>query len=148
MRKATLKDAKKIQKLVNGFAGEGTMLPRSLNEIYDNIRDFWIVEENGEIIACCALHPVWDDMVEVKSLAVDRTYHRKQIGRKLVEACLGEASEIGAARAFALTFVPDFFEKLGFEKGHKEDMPHKIWSECIKCPHFPDCDEVLVVKEI
>ena len=119
-----------------------------VNEIYANIRDFTVIEENGKVIACGALHVCWEDLAEVKSLAVDRLYHGKNIGKELVEACLKEAPLIGASKVFALTFVPDFFEKLGFERGNKDDMPHKIWSECIKCPHFPDCDEILVVKEL
>lgn len=148
MRKANLEDVKSIQRIVNNFAKSELMLPRALNEIYENIRDFWIYEEGDEIVGCCALHPVWDNLAEIKSLAVTKKYQGKNIGKKLVETCLKEAVRIKATKVFALTFVPEFFKKIGFVEGHKEEMPHKIWSECIKCPHFPDCDEILVVREL
>ncbi len=148
MRKATLNDVKKIQKLVNDFAKEEVMLPRSLNEIYENIRDFWVMENEGDVVACCALHPVWENMAEIKSLAVGKEFQGKKMGRLLVKACEEEALTLNVKKLFALTFVPDFFEKLGFTRGEKETMPHKIWSECINCPHFPDCNEELVVKTL
>ncbi len=146
MRKATLNDVKKIQKLVNDFAREEIMLPRSLNEIYENIRDFWVIENEGDVVACCALHPVWENMAEIKSLAVGKEFQGKKMGRLLVKACEEEALTLDVKKLFALTFVPEFFKKLGFAMEKKETMPHKIWSECINCPHFPDCNEELVVK--
>lgn len=146
MRKATIKDAKGIQYLIKGFAIKNQMLPRSLNEIYENIRDFWLIEEKGKIIACCALHPLWEDMAEIKSLVVVEESQGKKIGKKLVQICIDECADLKIKKVFALTYVPEFFEKLGFKKGKKETMPHKIWSECIRCHHFPDCDEVLVEK--
>ena len=148
MRKANLADARDIQSLIRENAKKSLMLQRSLHELYENVRDFWIVEDNGALAGCGALHPLWEDMAEIKSLAVREDYRKKGLGRKLVEACLSECLELGVNKVFALTFVPDFFVKLGFEPGKKESMPHKIWSECIKCPHFPDCDEVLVIKKL
>jgi amino-acid N-acetyltransferase len=148
IRKATLNDVKNIQKLVNDFARNELMLPRSLNEIYENVRDFWIIEKEGELIGCCALHTMWEHMAEIKSLAVHKKYQKQDLGKEVVEMCQKEAVELNVKTLFALTFVPEFFEKLGYVRGKKEDMPHKIWSECIKCPHFPDCDEVLVVKHL
>lgn len=144
--KATLDDAAGIRKLVNSFASKSLMLPRSLTEIYENIRDFWIVRKDGEVIACCALHPLWENLAEIKSLAVSEKYQKEGLARMLVQKCIYEASIIKATEVFALTYSPGFFEKMGFEKGDKEKMPHKIWSECIKCPHFPDCDEELLVR--
>lgn len=148
LRKANLKDAQNIQALVRVFAKKNLMLPRSLNQIYENIRDFWVLEEGDLIIACGALHPLWGDMAEIKSLAVGEDYRKEGLGRKIVEACLGECRSLEVKKVFALTFVPGFFERLGFARGDKDSMPHKIWTECINCPHFPDCDEVLVVKDI
>jgi amino-acid N-acetyltransferase len=148
MRKANLDDVKDIQKLINNFAKKELMLQRPLNELYDNIRDFWVFEEEGRIVACCALHPVWENMAEIKSLAVEEGYQGKGFGTRLVNACEEEAHSLHVNKIFALTFVPDFFISHGFLRGEKESMPHKIWSECIKCPHFPDCDEILMVKEI
>ncbi len=144
--KATLEDAAGIRKLVNYFASKNVMLPRSLTEIYENIRDFWVVRKEDEIIACCALHPLWENLAEIKSLAVSEKHQKEGLARMLIEKCIEEAVLIKAAEVFALTYTPGFFEKLGFEKGDKEKMPHKIWSECIKCPLFPDCDEELMVR--
>ncbi len=148
MRKATLSDTRMIQGIINSFSLKNLMLQRSLNEIYENIRDFWVVESEGEVIACAALHPLWEDMAEIKSLAVSEDHMSKGLGRELVEACISECGQLEINKVFALTYVPGFFEKLGFKIGEKDTMPHKIWSECIKCPHFPDCDEILMVKEL
>ena len=148
IRKATLEDVKDIQKLINFYASKNLMLPRSLTEIYENIRDFWIIRRDSGLIACCALHPLWDDMAEIKSLAVAGDYQKEGIASSLVRRCLDEAVELKARQVFALTYSPGFFEKMEFVRGDKEKMPHKIWSECIKCPHFPDCDEVLLVRSL
>jgi len=148
MRKATLEDVKEIQKIIKEFAKKDLMLPRSLNEIYENIRDFWVEEEKGQLIGCCALHPLWEDMAEIKSLAVVSKRQKRGLGEKMVRACLEECKSLKVKRVIALTFVPEFFERFGFKREKKEKMPHKIWSECIKCPHFPDCGEVLVIKKI
>ncbi|MBN2407821.1 MAG: N-acetyltransferase [Elusimicrobia bacterium] len=148
MRKATLEDVTSLHKLINGYAKDNIMLPRSLNEIYDNVRDFWVIEENGEVVACAALHPTWEDMAEVKSLAVSQEHQHKNYATRLVKACLDECKTLRVNKVFALTYVPGFFEKVGFTRDKKESMPHKIWSECIKCPYFPDCNEVLMVKKI
>jgi amino-acid N-acetyltransferase len=91
---------------------------------------------------------MWENMAEIKSLAVKQEYHTKGYGKQLVQAALDECPGLGVKKVFALTYVPDFFSKFGFERGEKESMPHKIWSECINCPHFPDCDEVLVVRDL
>ncbi|MGM0440942.1 MAG: N-acetyltransferase [Elusimicrobiota bacterium] len=148
VKKATINDVNKIQNLINSFASEGKMLPRSLNEIYENIRDFWVIKVKEEVIACCALHIVWDDLAEIKSLAVSTDYQGESLGTKIVKSGIEEALDLKIGRIFALTYVPEFFEELGFVRGNKEEMPHKIWSECINCPHFPDCDEVLVKKNL
>lgn len=144
IRKAVVADVPDVQRLVNYFADKNEMLPRSLNTIYENVRDFFVIEEQGRIIGCCALHVTWGDLAEVKSLAVDESAQGKQLGRILVEACLSEARELGVPRAFALTYVPGFFEKLGFVRIDKSTLPQKIWSECINCHKFPDCGEEAV----
>ncbi len=147
LRKARTKDVKEIYNLVNRFAQRGEMLPRSQSELYENLRDFFVVEE-GKVIGCCALHILWDDLGEVKSLAVEETHQGKGIGRMLVNACLEEARELGIRKVFALTFRPTFFEKLGFKPIDKENLPRKVWGECIKCPLFPDCKEEAVILEL
>ena len=148
IRKAKIGDIKRIQELINYFAGQDLMLPRSLNILYENLRDFFIYEDKNKIVGCSALHISWDDLAEIKSLAVARNYQDKGIGRKLAEACILEAKEIGAGRVFVLTYAPDFFKKLGFRQTAHNKLPHKIWAECINCPKFPDCRETALIKKI
>lgn len=148
IRKAKAADAKVIQKLINTFAARDEMLPRALNSIYENIRDFHIIEEESGVVGCCALHVTWGDLAEIRSLAVDETTQGRGYGRLLVERCLDDARELGLPKVFALTYVPDFFEKLGFLRINKSELPHKIWSECINCPKFPDCGEEAVQLEL
>lgn len=148
IRKARIGDIKHIQGLINFFAGRDLMLPRSLNELYDNLRDFWVWQENGRITGCCALHVSWDDLAEIKSLAVKKEEHGKGIGRQLVSACIGEAKALGAKRVFVLTYQPGFFKKFGFRKISNSSLPHKIWAECINCPNFPDCKEIAMIRKL
>lgn len=142
IRKAKLKDAVEIYNLVNQYAKEGILLPRSLNSIYENIRDFWLYEDAGKIVGCAALHIVWEDLAEIKSLAVSEGYRSMGIGTMLVEACLKEAEELGVKRVFVLTYAQGFFSKLNFEEVEKIKLPHKVWGECINCVKFPSCDEI------
>lgn len=149
IRKAAVPDAQGIQKLVNSFANRDAMLPRALNTIYENIRDFHVLEDSdGQIIGCCALHVTWGDLAEVRSLAVDDRYQGKGYGQLLVAACLAEARDLGVPKVFALTYVPGFFEKMGFGRVDKATLPQKIWSDCINCPKFPDCGEEAVTLEL
>ncbi|MEJ7620803.1 MAG: N-acetyltransferase [Aquificaceae bacterium] len=142
IRKAKLKDAGEIYNLINQYAKEGILLPRSLNSIYENIRDFWVCEENGRLVGCAALHIVWEDLAEIKSLAVSEEHKGKGIGTMLVEECLKEAEELGVKRVFVLTYAQGFFSKLNFEEVEKIKLPHKVWGECINCVKFPSCDEI------
>ncbi|MEW6202306.1 MAG: N-acetyltransferase [bacterium] len=147
-RKATLKDVKIIYSLVLYYADKKEMLPRSLNEIYENIRDFVVLEADGIVRACSCLHVCWEALAEIKSLAVEEGFTGRGYGRRLIEFELEEARELGATQIFALTFVPKFFEKLGFKVVDKDTLPKKVWSECIRCVHFPNCDEVAVVCDL
>jgi len=148
IRKAKIADVKDIQRLVNSFAAKNAMLPRALSTIYENIRDFYVADEDGRVVGCCALHVTWGDLAEVKSLAVDESTQGKGCGRVLVETCLQDARDLGIPKVFALTYVPGFFEKLGFKLVDKATLPHKIWSECINCPKFPDCGEEAVTIKL
>jgi amino-acid N-acetyltransferase len=145
IEKATIKDAAQIHKLVNDFAGQGQMLARSLSEIYENIRDYYVMREAGRVIACAALHVIWEDLAEIKSVAVSRDFQKKGWGEKLVRVCLEEAVQLGIPRVFCLTYTPDFFLGCGFDMVDKQDLPQKIWGECFKCPKFPDCDETALI---
>ena len=148
IRKATLKDAKTIHTMVNRFAKRDDMLPRALNEIYETIRDFFICVDDEKLIAVAALHIQWDDLAEIRSLSVSTKYRKQGIGKKLIKKCLKEAADFGVKRVFALTFHPDYFKKLGFEDIDKNDLPHKIWGDCLKCPKFPDCTETAVIIQL
>ena len=146
IRKARIEDIKQIQGLVNFFAKQNIMLPRSLNELYENIRDFWVAEEHKKIIGCAALHISWDDLAEIKSVAVAKNKQGKGIGKSLVLTCLDEAKEMGAKKVFVLTYKPGYFKKFGFKKVKTSSLPHKIWAECINCCKFPDCQEIALLK--
>ncbi|MGQ9456046.1 MAG: N-acetyltransferase [Armatimonadota bacterium] len=148
IRKARVPDVPKIQNLINMFADRNAMLPRSLSALYENIRDFFVLEENGHVVGCCALHITWGDLAEIKSLAVDESLHGRGYGRALVQACIEEARVMGVPRVFALTYIPSFFEKLGFVRIDKSKLPHKVWTECINCPKFPNCGEEAVILEL
>jgi amino-acid N-acetyltransferase len=148
IRKATTKDVIFIYKLLDYFSSKELLLPRSLSQLYDNVRDFFVVEENGEIIGCCSLHSCWEDLGEIKSLAVKEEWNGKGIGKDLVEICLKDAPQLGLKRVLALTYVPDFFKSLGFKEISKDKLPHKVWKECIACPKFPDCGEIALIKNV
>lgn len=148
IRKATVADVKKIQKLVNFYAKKERMLPRSLNELYENIRDFFVYTEGNKVYGCCALHVDWENLAEIKSLAVESKKCGRGIGKKLLAVCLKDAKKLKVSRVFALTYVPEFFEAFGFSIVDKKELPHKIWSECIKCVYFPNCKEIATMKEI
>ena len=145
IRKARFSDIEEIQRLINRYAEEGALLPRSLNELYENIRDFFVWKERGKLLGCCALHISWENLAEIKSLAVSRRVRKKGIGNRLLQSALSEAKDLGIKRVFALTNQEKFFKRNGFKKIKKEKLPHKIWGECNKCPKFPDCDEVAMI---
>jgi amino-acid N-acetyltransferase len=148
IRKARITDVREMARLIEEFAKEGMMLHRPLTDLYDNVRDFFIYEERGSIQGACALHVCWEDMGEVKSLAVRGEAAGRGIGRQLVEACIEEARELALPKLFALTYQPTFFAKMGFKVVDKGILPHKVWGECVKCFKFPDCDEIAVMREL
>jgi len=147
-RKATVRDATAIHSLINKFARKELMLPRSLNDIYENLRDFIVCTSKGKIIASSSLHILWEDLAEIKSVAVSKEWQKKGVGRKLITGCMKEAKSLGVKRVFALTYNPDFFIEQGFVEIDKNSFPQKIWGECLKCPKFPDCDELAVIKKV
>ena len=148
IRRARIPDARIIHQLLLTYAKEGQLLGRSLAAIYDTIRDFYIYEENGQILGIGALAICWEDLAEVRSLAVVPGQHGKGIGRKIVEKCLLEAKDLGLKRVFALTYQPEFFKKLGFVEIDKAQLPQKVWGDCINCVKFPDCDEFALAINI
>lgn len=124
------------------------MIPRSINELYENIRDFFVAENDGAICGVCALHILWEDLAEVRSLAVRKEYQRKGIGRRLVKRCIAEARSMGIKRVFVLTYQDDFFKKMGFADIDKSRLPQKIWGDCVRCPKFPECDETALILSL
>lgn len=148
LRRAKTGDVVAMQQIINGFADRGAMLHRSLSQLYENIRDFFVIEEEGRIVGCAALHVSWRDLAELKSLAVADEAQGRGYGRGLIDACLSEAEEIGIARVFALTYVPDLFVKSAFQVVDKSVLPRKVWTECVYCPKFPDCGEIAVMRGI
>jgi len=145
---AKVGDADSIHRIINRFADKGDILPRALSEIYENIRDFFVVRNEGEVVACAALHISWLDLAEIRSLAVDEKNQNQKIGSSLVRACLDEAKALGIPTVFCLTREPAFFEKHGFKLVDKAELPRKVWGECYRCPKFPDCDEVALIYHV
>jgi len=151
IRKAVIEDIKVIHKILNHYADKGLLLPRSLSELYDHLRDFFVWEigyQTNSIQGVCALGICWEDLAEIKSLAVAEAHQGKRLGSQLVEACFDEARGLGLKSVFTLTYVSDFFERLGFREVEKSVLPHKIWADCLKCSKFPDCDEKALMIEL
>lgn len=147
VRKATLRDAKAILKLIEYYSKKNIMLPRRFNEVCEAIRDFWVYDD-GKVSGCAALHVYANDLAEVRSLAVENARRAKGIGSDLLAACLSEAKELGIKKVFALTVTTDFFKKHGFKKIEKSNLPQKIWSDCVVCVKFDRCDEVSYIKRL
>ena len=148
LRGAHINDVEQMNKLVDHFAKKDLMLARPLGELYENIRDYYVYVENGSIVGCAALHIFWKDLAEIKSIAVEEDYQKRGIGKQLIQKCLEEGKALGISRLFVLTYIPEFFERMGFKLIDKDLLPHKIWTECVKCFKFPDCGEVSLVIEI
>ena len=150
IRKAKADDIEAVHKTLNRYADQGLLLPRSLSELYDHLRDYFVLEaqDSGDIQGVCGLGICWKDLAEIESLAVHETVKGQGFGRKLVEKCLDEARSLGLNKVFTLTYVPQFFSNIGFEEIDKSTLPHKIWADCLKCPKFPDCDETALMLQL
>ena len=146
--RATIGDVDAIHELVNFWAARGDMLPRTKGETYENLRDFFVVRDNGGVVACGALHIVWADIAEVKSLAVREHRQGGGHGARIVRACVEEGRQLGLERLFALTYRPGFFERLGFVQADVMELPRKVWNECYRCPKFPGCNEIAMTLDL
>jgi amino-acid N-acetyltransferase len=144
-RKAKMQDVETLHGLINQFAEQGLMLPRSRNTLYETLREFTLIENDGAVIGAGALHIIWDNLAEVRALAILPEFHGKGLGKQLILELLNEARALGIHQVFALTYQVEFFKKCGFLQITKEEMPHKVWKECINCPKFPNCDEVALI---
>ncbi len=145
IRSAKVQDVLTLQQLIAIYAKRDEMLGLSLHELYENLRDFSVYEKDGRIVAGCALHISWQDLAEVRSLAVIEEYINQGIGGSLLKYKLAEAKGLGVSRVFALTYRPQFFVKHGFYEIDKSELPHKVWADCIKCVKFPNCTETAVM---
>jgi amino-acid N-acetyltransferase len=146
--KAKMSDIKPIYNMLTYYSQKELLLARPLSEIYDFLRDFFVSRREGEIVGICALHLCWENLAEIRSLAVKEEFQRRGIGSYLVQACLQEAMSFGITRVFTLTYQPGFFQRFGFKEVEKTSLPHKIWADCIRCPKYPDlCDEIALLWE-
>jgi amino-acid N-acetyltransferase len=150
IRKATIKDIKSIHSLLQEYGRKGELLPRPLSVLYDHVRDFsvYVDDKEANVLGCCALQFCWDDLAEIRSLAVHPDHTGQRIGSKLVEKVLSEAKSFKVQKVFALTYRPGFFERFGFDRIDRSELPIKIWADCIMCIKFPDCDEIAMMKEL
>lgn len=146
IRKAKLSDMKIIHRLIAEQAKSGHILARAISDLYSQVRDFSVLEESGEMIGCGSLHIVWEDLAEIRSLAVKTSHQGQRLGTQLIEALLEEARGMGIRRVFVLTYRQRLFERLGFSVMDKSQLPHKIWADCIRCTKFPECDEIALVR--
>ena len=149
-RKAVFDDIEAIYELVNHYAEEGVMLARSRNTLYETLRDMVVAvdeEKGGRLAGVGGLHIIWEKLAEVRTMAVDPEYIRRGIGGEIVRRLMAEGDELGIEQYFTLTYKPGFFQTLGFRIITKEELPHKVWKECIDCPKFPNCDEIALMRE-
>lgn len=149
IRNARMEDIKEIYGLLKYYAEKDLLLGRSLSSLYDQLRDFKVYEsaEDGRIAGVCALHICWENLAEIRSLAIAEAFQGRGLGSGLVKACLEEAAGLGIGRVFTLTYQPDFFRRLSFRDIDKGELPHKVWSDCVQCTKFPDCNEEALVWE-
>jgi amino-acid N-acetyltransferase len=148
IEKAKISDVIQIHQLINHFANKGMLLPRSLSELYESIKDYFVAKKGGQVIGCAAMQVSWVDLAEIKAMAVTENSQLQKIGTQLVQACLQEVKEFGIPKVFCLTYKPGFFEKQGFSQIDRSELPHKIWGECYRCPKFPNCDEVALIYHL
>jgi amino-acid N-acetyltransferase len=148
LRKASIKDIKRIHAMINTSASKGEMLPRSLGELYDNMRDYFVYAEGDDVRGTCALHICWESLAEIRSLCVVEEARHKGIGTLLIDACMAEARSMEIGEVFLLTYRDEFFARFGFHVVDKKELPQKIWSDCIRCPQFPECDEIAMMRRV
>ncbi|MDE2505939.1 MAG: N-acetyltransferase [Planctomycetota bacterium] len=149
IRPARVGDVPAIAELIRTFADRKLMIRRSLGELYESIREFVVAtEDEGAIIGCAALHVFWEDLAELKCLAVAESVHKRGVGRRLVDACWESARALEIETVFTLTYVAEFFEKCGYRQIDKAELPHKIWNECVRCPLFPSCHEIALIRSV
>jgi amino-acid N-acetyltransferase len=152
VRQATLADVERMHALINHFADKGLMLPKARSKLYQNIRDFFVAEQVDDgglptFVGCGALHVLWEDLGEIRSLAVDERFQGSGVGCHLVHVLLQDATRLRLPQLFVLTYQQAFFERMGFLLVNKETLPRKVWGECFDCPKFPNCEEIAMTLD-
>lgn len=150
IRKAILEDVNAIHSLLQLYNRRGELLARPLSKLYDHLRDFWVFEDpkQKKVVGCCALQFCWEYLAEIRSLAVDPDFTGQGVGTILAERTIQEAEGFKIQDLFTLTYRPGFFERFGFSIINKNDLPIKVWSDCIGCVSFPNCDEIALIKKL
>ena len=148
IRKSLIQDIPDLMSLINDYARQEIMLPRTEFEMAESIRDFVVAEYDGRLVGCAALHYYTPTSAEVRSLAVAASHHHRGVGRELVLNLQNEAVENAISAVFAFTYVPDFFRKLGFQEVDRNELPLKAWKDCLRCPKFHACDEIAMLKRL
>ena len=149
LRKANIQDVQPIHRLLMTFSSQGLLLPRSYSELYNHLRDFFVLDSEQGIVGCCALSITWENLAEIRSLIVGSSFQGQGWGRRLVDASLSEALTLSVYRIFTLTYQTQFFQRMGFSTVDKNVLPQKVWADCLHCPKFPDCcDEVAMLLEL
>ncbi len=146
IRRATVADVPAMGQIINDCAEFGLMLPRSMSSLYENVREFFVAEDEDKVVGVCGLSVVWANLAEVCALAVQPDQRGLGLGRKLTEACIEEARTLGVRTIMTLTYEQAFFEKLGFSVVDRQQLPLKVWSECIRCPKSQACDEIAMTR--
>jgi amino-acid N-acetyltransferase len=148
LRQATVRDVPTMARIINHWASQGIMLAKSHHQLYQYIRDFVVATYDDEVVGCGALHVVWEDLAEVRSMAIVEEWQNKGIGRRMLARLLDEARELGLPHVFVLTYREDFYGRAGFRVVPHETLPHKIWGDCLNCPKFPNCDEIAMTLDL
>jgi amino-acid N-acetyltransferase len=148
IRDATVEDVDAIGNLVNGYANEGMMLPKSMFKIYSKLQSYHVAEEDNRVVACVSLVLLWKDLAEICSLAVDKNYVKRGIGKLLVTRCIEKAKSLKVQQLIVLTYQDGFFERIGFHFVDKDTFPRKLMWECLECPKLDDCDERAYLIEL
>ena len=147
-RKPKFEDIDAIYRLINDYAAEGVMLPKSRITLYETIYNMTVGEAEGRVVGVGALHVTWEELAEIRSLAVDKEYTHQHIGSEIVRRLIAEGKGFGVRKFFTLTYQPEFFGSVGFKVVDKSTLPHKIWRDCIDCPKFRNCDEIAMTLEV
>ena len=145
---ATLRDMDSVHELVTSFANRNEMLHRPLSELYENFRDYFVVKDEGRVVACGSVHVVWNDLAEIKAVGVREEYQSQGWGKRMIAQCMEAAREMGIATVFVLTHKTGYYDQLGFEEINVTSLPRKVWGECLRCPKFPNCNEIAMVYHL